>query len=271
MRSYLRIVVPAAFLAACASGTEPTPPDPLVTALQQVSWGEFNNYQNHVITAFVPPTFPVSAYVPGNCQYASSDQSFSCPTLTLSAFAWTVKYLLYDAAGASQSAFDEKTTDRVRVVVDANGTVSTGTTSILTSSVHHHGDLTLSGMLGSKRTVNGLAVDHDTTGSGTAAIAVDATTTVTGLAFDDATSAFPSSGAITIDMLETYAAGPPQGTTHASLTFSGAGVADFALRHEHGTIATAACTVDFRFGVSGGNCAAVTAPSSMANRQSTRR
>src|SRR6478752_7102507 len=82
MRSYLRIVVPAVFLAACGSGTEPTPPDPLLTALQQVSWGEFNNYQNHVITPFLPPTFPVSAYLPRNCQYASTDQAFACPAQT---------------------------------------------------------------------------------------------------------------------------------------------------------------------------------------------
>jgi len=246
MRKYLLIVVPAMLLGACASGTEPTPADPLLTALQQVSWGEFNNYQNHVITEFVPPNFPVSAYVPRNCAYGSTDQAFTCPTQTTSGFSWTVKYLLYDAAGASQSAFDEKTTDRVRVIVDANGTVSTGPTP-LPKVVHHHGDLTLTGMLGPRRIANGLAVDHDTAGSGTDAIAIDATTTVADLAFDNATSAFPSSGAITIDIAEMYAAGPPPGTTHASLVFSGPGVADFSLRHERVVVLTAACTLDFRF------------------------
>jgi hypothetical protein len=264
MRSYLRIVVPVVFVGACGTGTEPTPPNPLVTALQQVSWGEFNNYQNHVITGYVPPIFPVSAYVPGNCSYGSTDQTFSCPTQALSGFAWMVKYQLFDAAGAAQSAFDEHTTDRVRVIVDAGGPVSTRVPSNL---VHHHGDLTLTGMLGTRRTVNGVSVDHDTTATN---IAIDASATVTDLIFDGATSAFPSSGAITIDVVETYPSGP-LGTVHAALTFTGLGVANFSLRHERGQIATASCTVDFRFSGPNGSCAAVTAPSSIAERQPPRR
>jgi hypothetical protein len=160
MRFRVLIAGSLAALISCRSGTEPTFLDPLTIALQQVSWAEFNNYQHHISDFGLPPVFPISTYDPRVCAYTAQDGAFTCSTQGENAFGWTVRYFLYDGAGAAQSAFDERTTDRVRVVVDADGRIPGpsvgGQVPNLTYDrvIHHHSDFTLSGMLGAERSVS---------------------------------------------------------------------------------------------------------------------
>lgn len=250
MRFRVLIAGSLAALISCRSGTEPTFLDPLTIALQQVSWAEFNNYQHHISDFGLPPVFPISTYDPRVCAYTAQDGAFTCSTQGENAFGWTVRYFLYDGAGAAQSAFDERTTDRVRVVVDADGRIPGpsvgGQVPNLTYDrvIHHHSDFTLSGMLGAERSVSGTTTDHDTVGVAPLLSVVDASVAVDRLAFVQANDAFPYAGALSIDV-ETRPQATSSSNAHASLKFDGIGVAQFDLRNESVPVSTTSCTFYF--------------------------
>ena len=221
-------------LAGCSdSGTtgphtlKPTPVD--VSALvTTASNGSYNGVARSLVLL---PAFVTSAINTADCPYSSKDQEFVCAPVVRNGITSKTAYQLLDASGHPLSTADALTLAAVRVITDVDGTtslVSTTTGTVSSTTLHSHADNTLSGLLTTKHTLNGLTTDHDTLASvfsGFATkLAMSATTTVTSLDIPTTAGAFPAAGSIASDAStsETLGSGTPfTSSSHAVITFNG--------------------------------------------------
>lgn len=243
------VVAGLAFAASCSSdsATSPTTASAsLKTAISQTTFGDASTFASARTLTSVPgaaaPTFD-----PGVCTYSSSDNAFTCPSKSASNVNFQLKYFLYDGAGVAMNAYDPAVTDRLRTVWDASGTFTTTGTTPTTVQLSHHSDLTLTGLLGTSRTLNGTSTDHDIvdsgTGSGATHATVDVAGTATNVVLPAAAGQFPASGLLASDVAlkSTTNNFTSSATLRGTLAFNGT---NFALLTVSSSLGTAACTID---------------------------
>jgi hypothetical protein len=257
----LKLSVPSALLAAAAvalagcgsdSPSAPSSSDVDVSAaISQMSTATLSGIPGASAALGIPSAATAPTIVPSACTYSASSQGFVCPSIATSGLTFTTTYWLYDAGGHAQTQGDKSTTASVRAVIDASGTVS-GTAGQTSGSmtVANHSDLTLSGLLGNMRTLNGASTGHDSltaAGSATTVVVVDLTTIANNIVVPatqgDGTS-WPQSGTLTVDARTVTKAGSLPSVTasaHAVVTFNGTSLVTVS-----GTIAgvPATCRVD---------------------------
>ena len=199
----------------------------------------------------VPSASTTPAVVPSACTYSSASQGFVCPSIASSGLTFNATYWLYDAAGHSQSQAVKSTTASVRAVIDASGTVS-GTAGQVSGSmtVVNHSDITMSGLLGNSRTLNGTSSGHDSltaTGNTTTTAVVDLATIANNIvvpATEGDGSSWPLSGTLTVDartVTKTGALPSITASAHAVVTFNGTSIVNVS-----GTVAgiPTTCRID---------------------------
>jgi hypothetical protein len=86
------------------------------------------------------------------CAFIASSQSFVCQ-ISNAGVTMTRSFQLLDASDTPQSAFDPATTAAIRTTIDMTGTTGAGTA--FPSSILHHNEQTVSGLLTTTRTVSG--------------------------------------------------------------------------------------------------------------------
>lgn len=246
------IVAGLAFVASCGSdsATSPSPSGNLSAAISQTTVGDASSYSSARALTNVPgATAP--AFDPSVCTYSSSDNGFTCPSKTASGVNFQLKYFLFNSAGVAMSAYDPATTDRLRTVWDATGTFTTTGATPATVQLNHHSDLTLTGLLGTSRTLNGTSSDHDIvdTGSGASAVhaVVDVSSASTNLALPATSGEFPTSGLLSSDITIASTAGvlSSSNSLRATLAFNGT---RFALLTVSTSLGVQACTIDLTGG-----------------------
>jgi len=196
----------------------------------------------------------MSAPTPSSCAYSASVQGFVCPTVTSNGVAFDLTYYLYDAAGHALSSADAAPIASVRAVSDAKGSVSipatNGTSGTIDLTDHH--DMTLTGLLSDKRTLNGTTSSHhDVALSGATSFrAVIEGTSVTHdlvLPREGSSPPWPLSGTITSDFTTAVSHPSPavNTSTHSVITFTGSSTATIVstTTSSAGTLTTT-CTID---------------------------
>jgi hypothetical protein len=220
----LRFAALAAILAlvgACSDSTRPSDVQPadlsqVLAELQPSSLARLNS------AISVAPVTGLAAPVPASCTYDGTSKSFVCPNVSVSNITVSRSFILLDASGAPQTAFDKTTTAAVRMKTAFSGTVTAGLTSTV---IDQQQDLTLSGLLSGVHTLNGTSLGHLTgsIGGGAAPVPVDITisTTIANLVLPRSSSGsqWPQSGTVAATI--TDASGPTPLTTAVAITFSG--------------------------------------------------
>jgi hypothetical protein len=227
-------------LAAC-SGDKSTSPSTssvsLTQALSEMSRPELGALGTMAMGTSVPIG---PALVPSDCAYQSSVQSFTCAPVTVGGVTLTRSYALLTLGGATQSQYDPTSTDGVRTNTHAKGTL-TGSGSTLT--IDDQRELVLTGLLSSTHVFNGTSVTHlDGTLAGTGtpiSTSSTITTTIANLTLPTGAK-YPTSGTITTDVTEPFAA-LPQYTTHIVATFDGSSTLSVTVTSR---IGTTRCSID---------------------------
>jgi hypothetical protein len=221
-------------IAACNSESSLTPNVTsqldVAAVISQMSTGTLAGIPGAGVALGVPATTAAPTIVPSACTYSSASQGFVCPSIASTGLTFNATYWLYDAAGHSQTQPNTSTTASIRAVVDASGTVSAvlGQASASTT-VANHSDLTMSGLLGNTRTLNGTSTGHDSvtgTGSTTTIAVIDLTTVANSIvvpASEGDGSSWPLSGTLTVDANTVTKTGGLSVTAsaHAVVTFNG--------------------------------------------------
>ena len=196
----------------------------------------------------------ISTPAPSSCGYSASIQGFVCPTVTSSGIAFDLTYYLYDAAGHALTSANAAPIASVRAVSDLKGTASIpptdGTSGTIALTDHH--DMTLTGLLGDKRTLNGsTSSHHDVSLSGATTFrAVIEGTSVTHdvvLPKEGSGAPWPLSGTITSDFTTAVSHPSPavNTSTHSVITFTGSNVATIVSTTTTSTGSiTTTCTID---------------------------
>lgn len=234
----LAAALAAVALAACG-GDSSTAPDnggslDLAATLNEISTGSASSFSGAPVPAVSAGSSASVAWVPSQCAYASSSKSFACPAITANGITINRSFFLYDASGGAQSAADASTTAAIRTVTDISGTLAPPSGSNLSGSIAitRHDDVTLSGLLTGKHTLNGTGSGHTDTqfgGQTTQHIVIDETSKTTNLvlAGKGSNSIFPQSGSIALDQtVATSLGGGSTVTTtmHETMTFDGTSV-----------------------------------------------
>jgi len=245
------VVTGLVFLASCGSDSATSPTqnaNGLSAALSQVSVVNANTFASAGAMANVSGSGNTApAFDPSACTYSSTDNAFTCPTKTASGLTFQLKFYLFNAAGVAQNAYDAATTDRLRTVYDASGTVSSTGSTPSTFQLAHHSDLTLTGLLGTSRTLNGTSTDHGVfdTGSGTSAVHVvaDVNGTATNIVLPAAQGQYPASGLLASDINVSTTSGgfASAATARGTLAFNGTNLVQLTLSTGGGVTA---CTID---------------------------
>lgn len=244
------VIAGLAFAASCSdSSTSPSVHDSasLNAAIAQTTYGDASTYSSARALTGLPgaasPTFD-----PSTCTYSSSDNGFTCPSKTVSGVTFGLKYYLYDANDVALDSYSATTTAKLRTVFDAVGSFTTGTgASAATVGLNHHSDMTLTGLLGTTRTLNGTSRDRDTvvTTNGGAEVraTLDATGTATNVVLPAAAGQYPASGMLATDLTGTTTSNNLSTTAslRGTLTFNGTNFATFTLSSGAGTTA---CIID---------------------------
>ena len=236
--------VATAALTACGSDS-PTATSQqldLNTAISQMAAGNASSYAG-ASALFGAPLGTTAALVPGSCAYSATVQGFSCPARTANGLTITGTFYLYDAAGASLTTVDPTRAASLRTVTDVQGTTSMGNEFPGTMTLDQHSDMTMSGLLGATRTLNGTSTGHidekmvmamaDTLHSVT-----DMTTVTRDLVLPapGATDHYPKSGSITANMTESGMLGDTTSFKSTMvMTFDGTSIVTITMTDDLGT------------------------------------
>jgi hypothetical protein len=175
----------------------------------------------------------VPSIVPSRCPYQAASQSFVCAPLSGAGLTLTQSFTLLDASGAKQSAFDQHSTAALKVVSAVAGTLVQQGLSI---AVDGQQELTLSGLLTDKHTLNGSSTTHTALTSadvGAQPITSTITTKITNLVIPvvpvGGPAAWPLSGTIELKVSTDLALQPVLGPGSTSvstvtITFSGSSI-----------------------------------------------
>jgi hypothetical protein len=240
-----------AFAAGCGSDSATSPTQSsagLSSAISQVTVVDANTFSSaRAMTNISSGANATPAFDPASCTYSSSDNAFTCPSKSASGLTFQLKFFLFDASNQPMSSYDAATTASLRAVYDASGTFSNTGSTPSTLQLTHHSDLTLTGLLGTSRTLNGTSSDHGVfdTGSGTSAVhaVADAAGTATNVVLPAAQGQYPESGLLASDITVATTSGSFSTTANArgTLAFNGTNFALLTLASGSGT---AACTID---------------------------
>lgn len=250
----MRITRPARFAAvamlalAAACSDSPVEPksDPvdLPTAL-----GELSMPAVEAAGASIGLIVPSSSVGQAGCPFDSGSQSFVCAPVVASGLTMKNSYALLTAAGTPQSAFDQATTDAVRVTSSVVGTLTDASGAM---SVDDQRTTTLSGLLSGHHVIDGAGTTRVTGTVSGLNLDETITTTIVGLlpplkggngyprggtittTIADATRAVLSSSSVTMTM--TF-----NGTSRVAVTISTAGM-------------TQHCTMDLASSSAGMSC-----------------
>ena len=234
-------------LAASCKSTSTGPADTTLDVANVLS--ELNSTANVSSGAIATGAVPSSAAVPGGvipgpCAYTAASQNFVCPPITANGITYTRTYWLSDASGTFLSTPDAKRINAVRTLTTAKGTYTmpsvigmvgtpgaAGTATAVsppvmagTSTIDRSDDMTMGGLLGPQRTMNGVSsLTNDLTlGTGTSAqkTHIVQSTVTANVLFPPIgkTAQIPIGGSITNDEVVTVAATTPL-SMHSVLTF----------------------------------------------------
>jgi hypothetical protein len=228
-----------AFLAACGDSTGP---DQTALTVDEV-FSDIEEVQSitAATTIFAGAPMPSHAMpLSAACAFSSTTQSFVCPTTTSTGLTFARSFQLFDASGAVQSEYSPATTDAVRAVSDASGTLTNQNGSVTFTS---HDDYTVSGLLTSNLTLDGegasqsiITNDEDET------VTVDATTTIDGLVIPKRRSGnrYPQAGTIDTDITFTNEGGQSTDVS-IGIAFNGSSLATMTMSTGLGTVT---CLID---------------------------
>jgi hypothetical protein len=226
-RSYLAIVALAVVSGACGSDSATGPSTEvradLGQAFNEVGLPSISGAIEGIVGLIVPPGSSAG------CTYTASSQSFVCPARTESGISLAFSYALLDASGAPQSAFGATTTNSLRTI-----SVITGTLTDLGDSFSIDGrqDMTLSGLLSTKHTLNGTSnIKLSFSSSGTQPLAVTTKVTIANLVVPSGSSTYPVSGTILAEVTEGVT-----GTDKALMTFNGTSSVTLLFTYSDGTL-----------------------------------
>lgn len=208
----------------------------LSAALSQTMWGDALLIPGASVALGLPSASAFPSADPNACVFSSSSQSFVCPTRTVNGLTINTSFFLLDDAGLTQSSLDLNSTSSVRALLDVNGTTPLFSTSApTTGAIHHHSDVTLSGLRSATRTLNGTSTDRDTITSSSAVTSrfiTDLASTATNVVLPSGGAKYPASGTITSDATIKTEIGSQQTsstTVHAVITFDGSSSAALTL------------------------------------------
>jgi hypothetical protein len=198
-------------------------PADLTAALNEMSLPSLGAAANSIGGA--PVIAPLSAPAPSSCTYGGSATGYVCPDITVGGMTISRSFTLLDLAGASMPSYDKATTDGVRSVLSAVGTITSGGTTL---NVNQQQQMTLSGLLSGVHKLNGFA---NTTvkqflGSGASAVETMSSMqnlTVTNVVLPSSApgaSPYPASGTLAMDGATTLGIIPTV-ASRLVLTFNG--------------------------------------------------
>jgi len=197
---------------------------------------------------------------PSQCQFENSAQAFVCTPVTGGWLKLDQRYVLLDAAGGKQSAFDATTTKSVSV---NNAVSGQNTDQGDTFTVDGQETLDLTGLGSARHTLNGTSLTLTTFVSATnlthPPIESTITTKITDLVIPQVPSgqpiAWPLSGTIALKTVTEYGEPLPTGgtstTSVVTLTFNGSSVVTLSMSIAGGGVRT--CRVNLAI-VSGLGC-----------------
>jgi len=176
--------------------------------------------------------FGRGAWRPGlsGCTFAGG--SFACPDTLRNGLHVTRTVTLFDAGGATESAYDSLLTASINVIADISGARTHGP---WTAAVARHRNITVTGLAGTEtsRTVNGTGSEsvsdsrvtkNDSTRSYTLTGSSTITNVVMPVRSTDGGNGWPTSGTITRTLTITFTSGPKSGqstTRTVTITFDG--------------------------------------------------
>jgi hypothetical protein len=236
----LAIVATTVVAGACGSDSSTGPSVPAIKADLGKAFDELGlstlTDAGGMTGLFIPPA------VFTGCTYTAAVQSFVCPTENDGGLSFAFSYALMDASGAVQPAFSPTTTNSVRTASLLHGTLSEDGTTL---SIDGRQDMTLSGLLTAKHTLNGTSDFHVvgsfSTGVETFSVASRTKTTFTNLVLpgsETGASKWPASGTILSEETE-------DGATAAEkilLTFNGTSTMAMVITGTDGAVSH--CTMD---------------------------
>ncbi len=256
IRSTRTTVLVATFVAvsitACGSDspTSPARQIDLTSVFSDIAAGSAGSYAG--AGAFV--TLGASApLVPSDCAYSASLRGFACPSRTASGLTVSGSYFLLDADGLALTVADPNRAAAIRVISDIHGT--TGLTNqpnvTVSTSTAQHSDMTISGLQGTTRTLNGTTTGHiDATFTSPVAEhdITDLTIKTIDLVLPSASAAnrYPTSGTISVHSTGSSSVNsgePMTFTTNEVLTFNGTSIVTMTVTS--GSM-TKVCTFDVR-------------------------
>lgn len=228
----------AAFViaAGCAAATTDVIPLPIsaVTvgpAIRLSLLGDINTFPNATTVLGIPFPGVFPNLNPALCPFNLTDLSFTCPTISLDQIDFSVRFFLYDTAGFSVRILSAPDIATLRTVVDVSGTAASSIGLVPgNASIHHHTDMTLTGLENGALTINGASrINDSVNANGTVPrMTIEATSTANDIRFPCDTSQFPSTGSIATAAVSTAIVGNPPvsftNTANALLTFNGTSV-----------------------------------------------
>ena len=244
MKSLIRygVITYAVILGACSSSTDANMATPLLNAdvatiTADAASEDVEMMREPVLFTFLAPTLAIGNgdLNPTNCPLNPATQRLVCPAITRNGTLTVSRsYAFFDAANASQQAYDALLTARANIVTDIEGSASGEHWS---ATVDRHRDLNVTGLAGTEtqRTWNGTGTSsatrsrHNDEGA-ERSYDIDCALTIAGVVVPvpNGTPRFPLSGTITRQCRVTFNGGPRDGQTverTAVMTFNGTSTA----------------------------------------------
>ena len=228
LRKSFTAIAFAAVASACGDSTGPTnyPPATLDQALAELSIPALSARG----ASFVDIDATGPSLDPASCPYSATAQSFVCTPISESGVTIDQSFTLFNASGATQSAFDPATTASVQANTSIAGTVVEQGTSL---TVDGEQEITLSGLVTGPHVLNGAStislfgtVDD---GTGTYDVDITVSTTIANLVLPENAAAsstiWPRSGKITVDVTGSID-NVTVSSARTTITFSGTSTVD---------------------------------------------
>ena len=221
LRSRLSAVALVVAAGACGSDAAVAPASTAQTTLDQ-ALSELTLPVLGKAGGSISDLFPGGPQLGARCSYAAVSQSFVCPPATANGLTINQSFTLLTTSGATQSAFDHATTESVRTNTAVAGSI---TSDGATLTLDGQEELTLSGLVTGRHTINGTGTAH-LVGALPDASSFDIrmTSSITSLILPANTTpgaqVWPASGTIVVETLATLTGFPPA-TLRLTLMFNG--------------------------------------------------
>jgi hypothetical protein len=192
------------------------------------------------------PRGPFSDSAASNCTFDAASGRAVCPANVRDGITMNRSMAFTTSAGVVQSAFDSTTTNTINTRITVSGTTTRGA---MTRVVNHASNRTVSGLLGSTRTVNGTSSGNETStgthGDTTFTAVRTAGDTTTGLVIPVSTDerTYPTAGTVIRRMVVTLTRGtnaPRTSDRREVITYNGSATASLVITRD-GTTKT--CTI----------------------------